>query len=174
VNSLARLLSIEPPFSDLVTNLSKTALSFFDHEKGVFVTGSTRQISWASQAWMALADFLPLETSKRALLTAMQDPTATKPLTPYLYHYFAEALARSGAEAECLDILKSYWGGMVAAGADTFWECYDPEDSRRSPYGDCHNNSYCHAWSCTPSYLLRKVLLPWAERHGDDKNKLNL
>jgi hypothetical protein len=24
-----------------------------------------------------------------------------------------------------------------------------------SPYGDHHINSYCHAWSCTPSYFIR-------------------
>jgi hypothetical protein len=24
-----------------------------------------------------------------------------------------------------------------------------------SPYGDIHVNSYCHAWSCTPSYFFR-------------------
>ncbi len=169
VNSLALLLGLEAPLSSLVAKLSTAAHSFFDHEKGVFVSGPNRQVSWASQAWMALADFLPPATSKSALLSAMRDPSATKPLTPYLYHYVAEALARVGAEAECLDILTSYWGGMAAAGADTFWECYDPQDSRRSPYGDCHNNSYCHAWSCTPSYLLRKVLRPWAEGQGESK-----
>jgi len=53
-------------------------------------------------------------------------------------------------------------------------ECYDPEDSRRSPYGDCHNNSYCHAWSCTPSYLLRKVLRPWTKEQGDRKRQSGL
>lgn len=170
INSLARLLSVEPPFSTLVADLSTGAQSFFDHDNGVFVSGPTRQVSWASQAWMALADFLPPAASKSALLAAMRDPSATKPLTPYLYYHVAEALARVGAEAECLEILSSYWGGMAASGADTFWECYDPEDSRRSPCGDCHNNSYCHAWSCTPSYLLRKVLRPWAEGQRDSKH----
>jgi alpha-L-rhamnosidase len=174
INSLARLFSIELPFSALVAGMSTAALSFFDREKGVFISGPARQVSWASQAWMSLADFLPPATSKQALLTSMQDPAATKPLTPYLYHYVTEALARVGAEAECLEILSSYWGGMAAAGADTFWERYDPEDSRCSPYGDCHNNSYCHAWSCTPSYLLRKVLRPWAKEQGDWKRQSGL
>jgi alpha-L-rhamnosidase len=27
-----------------------------------------------------------------------------------------------------------------------------------SPYGDVRNNSFCHAWSCTPSWLLRVKL----------------
>lgn len=48
---------------------------------------------------------------------------------------------------------------MVKAGADTFWECFDEKDARASPYGDVRNNSFCHAWSCTPSYLLRAKLV---------------
>jgi alpha-L-rhamnosidase len=65
INSFARLLSIEPPFSALVTDLSSSALSFFDREMGVFISGPTRQVSWASQVWMALADFRPPATRSR-------------------------------------------------------------------------------------------------------------
>jgi alpha-L-rhamnosidase len=78
-------------------------------------------------------------------------PDAVNHLTPYLFHYFAEALAVRGAEVECLALMKDHWGGMADAGADMFWECYDPGDARASPYDDYHNNSYCRAWSCTPS-----------------------
>ncbi|MFC6644190.1 hypothetical protein ACFQBQ_00995 [Granulicella cerasi] len=53
-------------------------------------------------------------------------------------------------------MMDSYWGGMVRVGADTFWEVYDPKNSKASPYGDVHINSFCHAWSCGPAYLLRK------------------
>ena len=48
-------------------------------------------------------------------------------------------------------------GGMVKKGADTFWECYDPSDDMASPYRSILLNSYCHAWSCTPSYWLRRA-----------------
>lgn len=47
---------------------------------------------------------------------------------------------------------------MLRVGADTFWEAFDPKDARASPYGDVRNNSFCHAWSCTPTYLLRVKL----------------
>ena len=46
--------------------------------------------------------------------------------------------------------------GMINHGADTFWELYNPENPAESPYGSSIVNSYCHAWSCTPTYLLRK------------------
>ena len=61
-----------------------------------------------------------------------------------------------GRQEQALEELVRYWGGMADAGADTFWELYDPEDPDASPYGGTAVNSYCHAWSCAPAYFLRK------------------
>jgi alpha-L-rhamnosidase len=55
--------------------------------------------------------------------------------------------------------MKTYWGGMIQDGADTFWELYNPQNKEFSPYGSHLINSYCHAWSCTPTYLKRKYNL---------------
>ena len=77
-------------------------------------------------------------------------------VTPYMYHYFIETLMENGLKDQALDCMKSYWGGMVRAGADTFWELYDPKDPCASPYGSRLVNSFCHAWSGTPSYFIRK------------------
>ncbi|OBT61317.1 hypothetical protein VE03_09520 [Pseudogymnoascus sp. 23342-1-I1] len=158
VNKLALLVSKPPPFLDIVEKMTAAALSFYDSSLGVFISGPDRQISWISQAWLALAGVADAETCLAAIKTAMVSPGAIKPLTPYAYHHVAEGLARSGGQEESLKLMREYWGGMAKAGADTFWEFFDSEDPRSSPYGDCHNNSYCHAWSCTPSYLLRVVL----------------
>ncbi|MFK4470291.1 hypothetical protein ABH897_000006 [Paenibacillus sp. RC73] len=38
-------------------------------------------------------------------------------------------------------------------------ELYDPHNKAFSPYGSYLINSYCHAWSCTPTYLIRKYTL---------------
>ncbi|KIW00597.1 uncharacterized protein PV09_07795 [Verruconis gallopava] len=157
INALAHILAKDPPFLHEVKFLVDAAQKFYDRERGVFVSGQYGQVSWASQAWMGISEVMDPDICKRALLTAMHDPHALRPLTPYLYHYVAEALFTVGAKEECLKLIRDYWGAMVAAGADTFWECFDPNDCRASPYGDCHNNSYCHAWSCTPAYLLRKL-----------------
>ncbi|KUJ09475.1 alpha-L-rhamnosidase [Mollisia scopiformis] len=158
VNKLAKLIGEEPPYLDIVERMTGATSSFYNKTLRVFVSGPERQVSWISQAWMALSGAVDSHISLEAIRTAMKDSKALKPLTPYAYHHVAEALARCGGEADCLKLMRDYWGGMARAGADTFWECFDAEDSRRSPYGDCHNNSYCHAWSCTPSYLLRVVL----------------
>ncbi|KAG7150809.1 hypothetical protein HYQ46_000235 [Verticillium longisporum] len=168
VNRLAGRLGEAAPYGNTVARLVAAAEGgFYDEDRGVFVSGPQAQVSWASQAWTALAGVMDPATCKAAILKAMADPTAVRPMTPYLYHHVAEALSVVGGEEECLELIREYWGGMIRAGADTFWECFDPDDSRSSPYGDCHNNSYCHAWSCTPSYLLRVKLKGWLEQRSD-------
>jgi hypothetical protein len=74
------------------------------------------------------------------------------------FHHVAEALVTVGAARGWVALVREYWDGMLDAGADTFWECFDLLDARRSAYRNCRNNSYCHAWSCTPGYLLRIVV----------------
>ncbi|RDW59419.1 hypothetical protein BP6252_12506 [Coleophoma cylindrospora] len=158
IDKLALLIAKPAPFTSIVKRMTAAAASFYDPALRVFTSGPDRQISWSSQAWLALAGAMDPATCLAAIQIAMANPQAVKPLTPYAYHHVAESLARCGGEDECLKLVLEYWGGMANAGADTFWECFDKNDSRKSPYGDCHNNSYCHAWSCTPSYLLRVVL----------------
>lgn len=79
--------------------------------------------------------------------------------TPYMYHHVTEALFEAGLQEEAIRLLKSYWGEMLRLGADTFWEAFEPENPDYSPYGNPIVSSYCHAWSCTPVYLIHKYLL---------------
>jgi len=129
--------------------------SFWDAEAQVFVSGPKRQVSWATQAWMALAGIASPTEGAKALRTVMNQPEAVRPGGPYLHHYFVEAMIQCGLRQEAVELVQSYWGGMVNDGADTFWEVYDPAQPLLSPYGDPLVNSYCHAWSCTPAYLFR-------------------
>lgn len=133
---------------------------YYSAELRVCISGPLKQVSWASQAWMTLADCLKKEEAALALRRAvLEDHTSIQPANAYLYHHVAEAMVECGMRAEALQLIKSYWGGMVDAGADAFWEAYDPKDSTFSPYGDVHVNSFCHAWSCTPSYFFRALKL---------------
>jgi alpha-L-rhamnosidase len=136
-----------------MTSAGRTA--FYDEEHKVFVSGASRQVSWASQAWLVLAGIVTGDTAATALRNAMSDPKSVRPGAPYLYHYVVSALLASGQRQEATKLIGDYWGAMVADGADTFWEVFDPADSRLSPYGDVHINSFCHAWSCTAAYFLR-------------------
>lgn len=131
--------------------------SFWEEEKGAFVSGSSRQVSWATQVWMVLADVPGREESWKLLLHMAETGSELPMITPYMYHYYVEALLHCGMKDEAVNVIRNYWGGMVNEGADTFWELYNPANPDESPYGSVMLNSFCHAWSCTPSYLLRKL-----------------
>src|SRR5205807_5021734 len=98
---------------------------FWDSAHGMFTSGPQRQVSWASQAWMVLSEIAVPEEAAAALRAVVSWADAIRPGTPYLYHYVVEAMLRCGLSAEALELIRSYWGGMVEAGADTFWEVYD-------------------------------------------------
>jgi hypothetical protein len=161
--ALARRIGREVDVADYSARIERMVAAarkhYWDASKRVFVSGANRQVSWGSQAWMAISGVSSRRESADAMRSAVADPNAIRPVTPYLYHYVVEGMLAGGLRKEARALLESYWGGMIAAGADTFWEIYDPAQPLRSPYGDIHINSYCHAWSCTPSYLLRSGLL---------------
>ncbi|MBQ7292217.1 MAG: hypothetical protein IJW79_00610 [Clostridia bacterium] len=92
------------------------------------------------------------------LQKAMKDIDSKKPVTPYMNHYLVEAMIKLGKNKEAMDYVKSFWGVMVKEGADTFYEVFVPGNPLLSPYGDSLMNSKCHAWSCTPSYFIRKMM----------------
>lgn len=136
--------------------LEKAVSYFWDAEQGFFVSGASRQVSWSSQAWMVLADVLEQEKSRSLMLHLLEVNPEMGVLTPYAYHHVIEALLHVGEKEKALELMRTYWGGMINLGADTFWEAFDPEDPLASPYGNMQVNSFCHAWSCTPAWLLRE------------------
>ncbi|KAK7573164.1 hypothetical protein V3481_018342 [Fusarium oxysporum f. sp. vasinfectum] len=166
-NKLAVRLNKQPPYNELILKMTEAANSFL--KDGIFVSGQAQQVSYASAAWLVLCGAFPPEIARKAFLATISHPNTVKPLTPYLWHHVCDALAMLGCYDECVDLIKSYWGGMVEAGADTFWECYDAQDCMTSPYGDVRNNSWCHAWSCTPTYLLRTTLRDTVKARGVGK-----
>jgi len=94
--------------------------------------------------------------SQKALNTVAQAKDAVYPGAPYLYHYYVQALLSVGMDVRAKEVITNYWGSMVKKDADTFWEVYDPNNEFLSPYNFFPVNSYCHAWSCTPVYFIRK------------------
>ena len=136
--------------------MKKAVNCFWDEKQGFFVSGDSRQVSWSSQAWMVLADDFEKEKSRELMLHLLDVKPAMGVLTPYAYHHVIEALLHVGEKEKALELMRSYWGAMIDLGADTFWEAFDPEDPLASPYGNMQVNSFCHAWSCTPAWLLRE------------------
>lgn len=105
---------------------------------------------------MVLAEIMDAPASRQLLDRLMSNEEAIGMTTPYMVHHYVDALLMCGEEEKALEQIRRYWGGMLKDGADTFWELYDPDDKTYSPYGSNLVNSYCHAWSCTPSYFIRR------------------
>ncbi len=157
---LAKMLGKENEVVDLPAIIKKmtaaTHKNLYDKATGVFISGKNKQVSYAWQAWMVLSGVATKTEGAAALrkLPAMQN--VIYPGAPYLYHYVIEAMIQCDMKQEAKELIVNYWGGMVKKGADTFWEVYDPKDDFLSPYKFFPVNSYCHAWSCTPVYFIRK------------------
>jgi alpha-L-rhamnosidase len=158
--ALAKLLGKEAEVAEvpaLAKKLKAAAYkNLYDKKSGLFVSGVNKQVSYGGQAWMILSGVASKTEAQRALKALPGVAGAVQPGAPYMYHYYVAALIESGLKAEAKEALTSYWGGMIKKGADTFWEVYDPKDELKSPYNFFPINSYCHAWSCTPVYFIRK------------------
>lgn len=134
--------------------------TLFDADLGLFVSGPQREVNIASQVWMVLAHVLSDADNQRLMQKTQAELFPVKDIaTPYMYHHIVQALFESGLKADATDLMKAYWGKMLSLGADTFWEAFDPDQPDYSPYGSTMLNSYCHAWSCTPVYLIDRYLL---------------
>lgn len=123
------------------------------------VAGARGQLSVQSQVWMVLGGVIEGAAAVKALQLALNDPDSVKPVTPYMHHYLVEAWARIGRMDEVLSHIKEYWGAMVKYGADTFWEVFVDGKPETSAYNDPLMHSFCHAWSCSPSYFIRKYFV---------------
>ena len=94
-------------------------------------------------------------------------------------YYMLRSLALAGNYQSALDIIRSYWGGMLDMGATTFWEDFDldwlpnaaPIDDlvpkgKKDIHGDfgayCYKgfrHSLCHGWASGPTSWLSEYVL---------------
>ena len=131
----------------------------YDADKHV-VRCYTDEVNLATQVWMVLSSTFTEEENHAIMQEAMHRFFPVEGIaTPYMYHHITEALFVSGWKEEAIALMKSYWGKMIDLGGDTFFEAFDPNLPDYSPYGSTMINSYCHAWSCTPVYLIYKYVL---------------
>ncbi len=132
---------------------------YYDSSIGLFVSGPNSDVNIASQVWMVLSGVLDDDMNLKIMKNSINQLFPIRKIaTPYMYHHIVEALFVVGLKDEAISLMKEYWGKMIYCGADTYWEAFLPEDPDFSPYGSVLLNSFCHAWSCTPTYLIRKFL----------------
>ena len=87
-------------------------------------------------------------------------------ITPYYGAYVLDAMAKMDRRADAMKWIRAYWGGMIAEGATTFWEAYDPSWPKDNPHVDLQADgragyfvSLCHGWSAGPTYWLMEQVL---------------
>jgi alpha-L-rhamnosidase len=100
------------------------------------------------------------------LKNVSQDRWDSPVISPYYNYYVVSAMAQAGHRAEALKWIRTFWGGMLAEGATSFWEAYD----LRWPKNNFHVSlqadgttgyfvSLAHGWSSGPTvWLMEQVL----------------
>jgi alpha-L-rhamnosidase len=97
----------------------------------------------------------------------IDDVTDDSPvITPYYGFYVLEAMAELGHRAEALKWMRDYWGGMIAEGATSFWEAYDPRWTKHDFHSGLQADgragyyvSLAHGWSAGPTAWLSEQVL---------------
>ena len=100
---------------------------------------------------LALLAGLPDTEMAAKVLDAIAAAGTPPVTTPYMNFYVASALFEQGRTQDAIELIRSYWGGMIERGATTFWEKFDPRWP--VPYED-KDMSYCHGWSSGPAQML--------------------
>ncbi len=100
-------------------------------------------------------------------------------LSTFYGYYVLNARALAGDYQGCLDVIRTYWGGMLDMGATTFWEDFDlnwmknscridqlPQAGENDIHGDfgdyCYKgfrHSLCHGWASGPTAWLSRFVL---------------
>lgn len=163
----AELCSVlsEPAASALALSAAQRAASFQRP------ASSSKQ----ANALMAMAGMAEAGTVNRDILAL--DPF--RGLSTFYGYYVLQARALAGDYAGCLDLLRTYWGGMLDMGATTFWEGFEVDwmensaridelvpPGKRDIHADfggyCYEglrHSLCHGWAAGPTaWLMEHVL----------------
>lgn len=137
---------------------------------------------WNGSAYVSVVkDGVPSSQVRRhqnyfAVLFGYADETKTKSIidnvlfndeipyitTPFFKFFEYDVLFKCGYFKEAFEGISEYWGGIIAQGASTVWEEYDPNMrgvEHYAMYGEPFDKSLCHAWGAGPLYFIGKYLV---------------
>ncbi len=146
---------------------AKLLPTFWDEEHQAFIHNvengkRSGQINKFPNMFAMTLGYLDEEKKASVMKHVMLNEKVLKITTPYMRFYELEAMCGMGYQTQVLQEMKDYWGGMLKAGATSFWEKYNPEESgtqHLAMYGRPYGKSLCHAWGASPVYLLGKYYL---------------
>lgn len=118
---------------------------------------------------MAIYSGVATDLQTNAIYVELLTPTSTawnEVATPYYNNYVIYAMSQAGHTKDTLEIIRKHWGGMLAQGATSFWEGYDPKWDKtnfhshlQADNGTGYFVSLAHGWSAGPtSWLTERVL----------------
>jgi hypothetical protein len=141
----------------------KLFADFWDARRQAFVhSNETKNITRYTNIFAIFFGYLDSTQQQAVKAHVLLNDSIQKITTPYMQFYELEALCAMGEQTQVLKKMKDYWGGMLANGATSFWEKYDPQEKgaqHYSMYGRPFGRSLCHAWGASPIYLLGKYYL---------------
>ena len=133
---------------------------FYDTEKKVFIDSYesgkrnvTRQSNILAYLFLGCDDTVKKDIYERVVLND-EVPQIT---TPYFKFYENQVHCKAGNTNLLEKSIREYYGSMLATGATTLYEEYDPTMTgveHYAMYGNPFEKSLCHAWSASPIYLL--------------------
>lgn len=138
---------------------------YWDEKKGGFIDSyesGRRNVTRHANIFavmFGIATPAQTESIRRCVLKNETVPPIT---TPYFKGYELDVLGMLGEFDAIEGELTSYWGAMLACGATTVWEEFDPRKSgveHYAMYGDRYTKSLCHAWGAGPIYLFGRYYL---------------
>ncbi|MCC2671123.1 MAG: glycoside hydrolase family 78, partial [Armatimonadetes bacterium] len=128
-----------------------------------------------ANALLVLAGTANAAETNRSILS--RDPN--NGLSTFYGYYILQARAQAGDYQGCLDLIRTYWGGMLDRGATTFWEGFEldwtkgssridelPQAGQKDLHADfgdyCYvglRHSLCHGWAAGPTAWLSEHVL---------------
>ena len=154
----ARAAKLRAEIVPLWWNKEKGGLMHLLKDDGTWDPQFTRYPNMFGLQW----GYFDKEQRMSVLKNVIFNDAVMKIQTPYMRYYELEALCRLGLQEGVLQEMKRYWGGMLAEGATSFWELYNPDEkgaAKYAMYGRPYGKSLCHAWGASPLYLLGRFYL---------------
>lgn len=150
--------------------------NWYDNKQGECISRQTNLLALLSETSTS-------EQVGRILETVLCDGKVPDVGTPYMRALELLAISKYGRTSDMLERLKNYWGGMIDAGASTFWEGFDISKTGKEHsafYNRPFGKSLCHAWSSGPLFLLSQEIFglrptaPGWERFSVNSREINI
>lgn len=140
-------------------------LFFWDDEQGAYIDSyesGKRNVTRHANIFALMFDSVTPARRQTIVERVLMNEAIAPIVTPYFTFFELDTLCQCGRQDVVWQRMRDYWGGMLALGATTFWEEYNPDiegDAHYAMYGDKFGKSLCHAWGASPLYLLGRYFV---------------